>query len=359
MSLPAVRRITYWMPMGLLAAGVVVNVADVYDFTGSPFFTAAPLAAAPFSSALRTGVIGAVAVGVLCLLVAVNRGEGARELVLAFIVAITAVLALGINLLARRRVAALDSARTIAEAAQLAVLPTPPPRLGGLDIAARYRAAQSGARIGGDLYAVQETPYGTRMIIGDVRGKGMGAVETVVILIGAFREAAEQEETLEALTARLERALQRESERRRDLDAFEGFTTVVIAEIPAAHPETLRFVNRGHPSPLLVLDGRSRFCEPREFALPLGVPALGAWPDRVDEVPFPGGAQLLLYTDGLSESRNRGGEFYQPDVRLSGSVFEGPDDLLDTVLTDVDVHTRGEAGDDMALLAVQRTLNSS
>lgn len=136
MSLPAVRRITYWIPIALPAAGIAVNVGGLFHFTGSPFVTAAPLAAAPFSSARRTAVIGAVAVGMLCLLTVTGSAEWVRDLVLAGIVAITAVPALGINLLARRRVAALDSARTIAEAAQFAVLPVPPAQLGGFDIAA-------------------------------------------------------------------------------------------------------------------------------------------------------------------------------------------------------------------------------
>ena len=102
----------------------------------------------------------------------------------------------------------------------------------GCDVAARYEAAQADAFIGGDLYAVQDTPHGVRLVVGDVRGKGMGAVEAVAVVIGAFREAAEQEATLEAVAQRLERALAREGTRRDGLDAFEGFTTAVLAEIP-------------------------------------------------------------------------------------------------------------------------------
>ena len=114
-------------------------------------------------------------------------------------------LALLINRVVRRSGEQLASARGIAEAAQLAVLPKPAERIGGLHVSAWYEAAQADAFIGGDLYAVQETPYGVRLAVGDVRGKGLGAVEAVAVVLGAFREAAETEPTLEALAQRLER----------------------------------------------------------------------------------------------------------------------------------------------------------
>ncbi len=159
-------------------------------------------------------------------------------------VATVAVLAVLINLLVRRSSEQLASAREIAEAAQRAVLPEPAGRIGGFEIAARYEAAQEGAFIGGDLYAVQDTPHGVRLVVGDVRGKGMGAVAAVAVVIGAFREAAEQEATLEAVAQRLERALAREGTRRDGLDAFEGFTTAVLAELPHGDG-VVRIVDRG------------------------------------------------------------------------------------------------------------------
>jgi serine phosphatase RsbU (regulator of sigma subunit) len=269
-------------------------------------------------------------------------------------VATVAVLAVLINRLVRRSDARLASAREIAEAAQRAVLPEPGERVAGLEIAARYEAAQADAFIGGDLYAVQDSPRGVRLVVGDVRGKGMGAVAAVAVLIGAFREAAEQETTLEAVAQRLERALARDRTRREGADAYEGFTTVVLAEIPHGDG-VVRIVNRGHPSPLLLHeDGTLRVLDAREPALPLGMGELDAWPDRAEEVPFPGGATLLLHTDGLSEARDAEGVFYDPVARLSGRTFSGPRALLAALAEGVRLHTGGHATDDMALLAVRR-----
>lgn len=265
-----------------------------------------------------------------------------------------AALAVLINVLAGRAGARLASVRHIAEAAQRAVMPQPAERVAGLDIAARYEAAQDWAAIGGDLYAVQDSPHGVRLVLGDVRGKGISAVSVVAVVIGAFREAAEQEATLGAVAQRLERALAREGGRRHDQDSVEGFTTAVLAEIPHGNA-LVRLVNRGHPAPLLLYeDGSLRVLEPSEPALPLGMGELGRWPERAEEAALPYGATLLFHTDGLSEARDRHGEFYDPAARLAGRTFSGPDALLRFLAEEVARHTGGRATDDLALLAVRR-----
>lgn len=349
-----VRTLVRALPVLLIVAGVCYDLLTPPPFTAVPFFTVAPLVAAPlstFGNTLRTGVVSVAALSLLHI-----RGDfdvgAATEVATATAVA---VLALAINRLVRRSDQRLASAREIAEAAQRAVLPEPAERIGGLDIAARYEAAQADAFIGGDLYAVQDTPHGVRLVVGDVRGKGMGAVAAVAVLIGAFREAAEQEATLEAVAQRLERALVREAARRGGLEAVEGFTTAVLAEIPHAGA-VVRLVHRGHPGPLLLYgDGSLDTLRAEEPALPLGMGELGPWPDRAQEVPFPGGATLLFYTDGVTEARDRHGVFFDPARCLSGRTFRGPRALLATLVEEVVRHTGvGGATDDMALLVVRR-----
>jgi serine phosphatase RsbU (regulator of sigma subunit) len=77
-------------------------------------------------------------------------------------------------------------------------------------------------------------------------------------------------------------------------------------------------------------------------------------PDRAQEEALPGGAVLLLHTDGLSEARDERGVFFDPVRQLSGRVFTGPDELLDELVDDVHRYTGGRSTDDMALLAVRR-----
>ncbi|MFF3214507.1 PP2C family protein-serine/threonine phosphatase [Streptomyces sp. NPDC002886] len=351
----AIRRIVKTLPGTLIVLGFLFDVLTPPSFTGSPFFSAAPLIAAPLFSlraTVLTGILATLAVVVLHLYNGTTfKVEAMTELATVLTVSGLATL---INIVVRRGTEQLASARGIAEAAQRAVLPTPAERIAGLQVSASYEAAQADAFIGGDLYAVQDTPYGVRLAVGDVRGKGLGAVEAVAVVLGAFREAAESEPTLEGVARRLERALAREGNRRDSLDAVEGFTTCVLGEIPAG-AGLLRLVNRGHPEPLLLYaNGGLAELAPVEPALPLGMGELGGWPDRVQEWPFPEGATLLLYTDGLTEARDGSGAFYDPAVRLRGRVFPGPDELLSALATDVRRHTGGATTDDMALLAVAR-----
>ncbi|AWZ05913.1 PP2C family protein-serine/threonine phosphatase [Streptomyces sp. ICC4] len=352
---PVVRRVVKMLPVTLIAVGFAFDVLTPPSFTGSPFFSAAPLIAAPLFTlrwTVLTGVLATLAVVLLHLYNGTTvKVEALTELATVLTVSGLATL---INVVVRRGTEQLASARGIAEAAQCAVLPTPAERIGGLHVSASYEAAQADAFIGGDLYAVQDTPYGVRLAVGDVRGKGLGAVEAVAVVLGAFREAAESEATLEGVAQRLERALAREGNRRDSLDAVEGFTTCVLGEIPSG-AGVLRLVNRGHPEPLLLhADGALVVLAPTDPALPLGMGDLGGWPDRVQEWEFPAGATLLLYTDGLTEARDGAGVFYDPAARLRGRVFPGPDELLSALGSDVRRHTRGGATDDMALLALAR-----
>ncbi|MEU8622001.1 PP2C family protein-serine/threonine phosphatase [Streptomyces sp. NPDC048623] len=343
------------LPPLVILGGVAYDFLTPPVYTAAPLFSAAPLIAAPFFSTLTTLLTGIAAVlasfGLHDYGTTADTVQAVTESLTVLTVAGLAVL---ISRVVRRSGERLASARVIAETAQKAVLPAPEERIGGLQIAARYEAAQADAFIGGDLFAVQETPYGVRLVVGDVRGKGLDAVEAVAVVIGAFREAAELEATLEGVAARLERALAREGMRRTGFDAFEGFTTAVLAEIPGGD-QVVRVVNRGHPEPLLLYgDGGVRPLVPTEHALPLGMGELAVLPDRADVSPYPPGATLLFYTDGLSEARDTTGTFYDPRGRLDGRIFPGPEELLDALVADVRLHTGGDTTDDMALLAVSR-----
>nr|WP_238420511.1 PP2C family protein-serine/threonine phosphatase [Streptomyces taklimakanensis] len=271
------------------------------------------------------------------------------------------LLAVAVNRVVERSDTRAATARGIAEAVQLAVLPAPPDRIGDLRIAARYETAHLDTRIGGDLYCVQRTPYGIRALVGDVRGSGLGAVTVVTVVLGAFREAAGTEPELSDVADRVERSLERERERglwRDDEGNREGFVTAVLVEVSEGDgPREVRVVNRGHPPPLLLPPGGGsvRALEPDAYGLPLGLGRLGdGTGGSVAVAPFPPGALLLVHTDGLTEARDAAGAFYDPVPWLRGRRFPGPDALLDGLLAEVHAHTAGGQDDDMALLAVMR-----
>ncbi|WP_405898968.1 serine/threonine-protein phosphatase [Streptomyces sp. NBC_00727] len=348
------RRFVRVLPVAMIVIGVAFDLFTPPPFTAVPMFAAAPLIAAPFfglGTTVRIGIVAVLAVA------GIRLYSGDLVKVVSFVEMLTVVTvafqACVINRVVRRGNEQLASARIIAETAMRAVLPEPPERIGGLQVAARYEAAQADEFVGGDLFAAADTPYGVRLVLGDVRGKGLEAVGAVAVVIGAFREAAEQETTLEGVAQRLERALARESTRGGGFDAFEEFVTAVLAEIPPGG-QAVRIVNRGHPDPLLLHgDGAVEALTPSEPALPLGM-GLGVRPDRSDGWELPAGGTLLFYTDGLSEARDADGVFYDPAGRLRGRLFPGPEELLSALTDDVRLHTGGESTDDMALLAVAR-----
>ncbi|MFC9118437.1 PP2C family protein-serine/threonine phosphatase [Streptomyces sp. NPDC057067] len=348
------RRFVRALPALMICAGVAFDLLTPAVVTAVPLFAAAPLIAAPFFSLASTVRVGVTSILVV-LGIRISDGALGRVVPVTDLLTLVTVAALSlvINRVVRRRNEQLASARVIAETAMRAVLPTPEDRIGGLLVAARYEAAQADEFVGGDLYAVADTPFGVRLVLGDVRGKGLDAVAAVAVVIGAFREAAEQELSLEGVVQRLERALAREGSRRGGLDSMEGFVTAVLAEIPSGS-DTLRVVNRGHPEPLVLhQDGALDVLSPTVPALPLGM-GLGAWPDRSDEWTLPAGSMFLAFTDGLSEARDAKGAFYDPAARLRGRIFPGPDELLSALTDDVRLHTGGRSTDDLALLAVGR-----
>jgi serine phosphatase RsbU (regulator of sigma subunit) len=348
------RRFVRALPALLIVVGLVFDILTPPPFTAVPLFVAAPLAAAPFFS--RAGTVRIGAASLLSILVLRSESGTVLQVVpsLEVLTVLTAsVLAFLINGVVRRGNEQLASARVIAETAMRAVLPEPNDWIGGLHVAARYEAAQADEFVGGDLFAVVDTPHGVRLVVGDVRGKGLDAVEAVAVIIGAFREVAEHEASLEGVAQRLERALAREGERRGGIDPVEGFVTAVLAEIPHGAAE-VRIVNRGHPEPLLLHpDGGVEVLAPSVPALPLGM-GLGVWPDLADVWSLAAGATLLVYTDGLSEARDEHGVFYDPAARLHGRIFPGPEELLSALTDDVRLHTGGKSTDDLALVAVVR-----
>ncbi|MET7612372.1 PP2C family protein-serine/threonine phosphatase [Streptomyces seoulensis] len=362
-SVERLRRVSGKSPWLLaacvLVAGGLLTALAPRPYLGLPLLAASPLMAGATLS-FRT------ALGFACVAVAASvgldlyRGRPAAALwVDLAVIGLIGALALAVNALVESQRRDLAQARGIAEAVQRAVLPQPPARVGPLAVASGYTAAQAEARIGGDWFAVQDTPFGVRMIIGDVRGKGLQAVAAVSVAIGAFRQEAEYARDLPALAERLDDALAREAGRGLSQDiATEDFATALLAEV-SARGDVLRLLNRGHPAPYLVHEGRVTRLDASVPRLPLGMGLTGLAPGqdavRPDVLTLPAGALLLLVTDGVTEARDDEGLFYDPCAsRLVGRGFDSPGSLVRALTTDVHRWTGGGQQDDMAILAVAR-----
>jgi serine phosphatase RsbU (regulator of sigma subunit) len=342
----------------VLLVAVVVDVLTPSKFSVFPLLSAAPVLAAPVSSLPGTIVTGVVAQLIGTALTYAKKGDVAfTDYSVQFTsIAVLTVLAAILNRVMAKDRKQLKDAREVAEAVQRAVLPDPPDRVGPLNVASRYRAAEQEAAIGGDLYAIHCAPDSVRMMIADVRGKGLGAVRTVNKLLGAFYEAAAHIPGLTDVVDRLEELMQRVNAETEE--GPESFATAVLIDVPD-DGSAIHMTNLGHPSPLLVHQGRASPLEPSAPSLPLGLGNLGRTRVPVDRYTLPYDATLVLFTDGLVEARDRHGAFYDPVPFLSRPLPADPGAILDALLADLARHTDGHLDDDAALMAVTRLPDAS
>lgn len=353
---PRERRWFRWLPAALILGVFALDLLTPRGMRVFPLLAAAPVLVAPWLTLTGTIATGGAAL-LAAVLLPLVRGRlpfGVDDIVPFSTFVILTFLAAVVNRLLVRERRQLKNTREVAETVQRAVLPSPPGRIGPLAVAVRYEAAAREAAIGGDLYAIHPTPHGIRLMIADVRGKGLGAIRTVNALLGTFHEATRRAPDLPGVVRWLEERMQ-EANPAEGGAGLEMFVTAVIAEL-SADGSTLRMANRGHPPPLLVHRGRARPLEPGTPSLPLGLADLDApnvLPDvPVDQYTLPDGAVLVLFTDGVVEARDHRGVFYDPVPRLSRPLPPDPDHVLDALLTDLYRYTAEHLDDDVALLAI-------
>jgi sigma-B regulation protein RsbU (phosphoserine phosphatase) len=98
-----------------------------------------------------------------------------------------------------------------------------------------------------------ETPHGVRLLVGDVRGKGLDAVRLAGVVLGSFRDAAQDRPDLAQVAAALDRSVTRAIGR-------EDFVTAVVVQVAADGSAIV--LNCGHPALLLVRAGRATGLDP-------------------------------------------------------------------------------------------------
>ncbi|MEX5708158.1 PP2C family protein-serine/threonine phosphatase [Parafrankia sp. FMc6] len=345
-------RAAMLVPLVIIVAVCVVDAVGGPDFVIIALVVMAPLLAASTVGPRLTGVYalaalaGAGAVEIANQVVGPDAGGGqiARVIRLAGI-----ALGGGIAVVASRARQAREHRLTalvrVAEVAQRAILSPVPAVVDGLRFTALYRSAATEASVGGDLYEVVDTRWGVRLLVGDVRGKGLEAVRLASRVLGCFRALAGRLEDPADLVAALDS----------EVAAFgseksEDFVTAVVAQIDRAGRMSL--LNAGHPDPLRVRGGVVEPLGVADRQPPLG---LGAAP-AVAHYLFARSDRVLFYTDGLAEARNRGTREFFPLLPAVSDAFAAAE------LPEANAHlvsalvcwTGGSLGDDVALVAVER-----
>ncbi|MET8752201.1 PP2C family protein-serine/threonine phosphatase [Streptomyces sp. NPDC004667] len=347
------RGWVWWMPIVLVLLVLVADVAVQGREPVSFLLTGVPplVCATRGPRATAWSVVGCL--GLQMLMAAGRPGHFGEQHHLALYTATLCVGAVSVLLAHQRQRTEnhLTQADTVAEAMQRALLRPVPPALAHVRAAGYYAAGEGGTLVGGDLYDMCETPFGVRALIGDVRGKGLDAVQTVAAVLGSFRVSAHEWQDLPVLADRLELSIARNSPGAGAGDP-ELFVTALVMEFAE---DRVRVVDRGHPPPVVVGPHGARRLETAP-ALPLGLGDLSPGRVAMTEHTLLPGEVLVVYTDGFSEARNTDGTFY-PVLRRLGEHFSRmppcPRQVVSFLRADTEAWSAGCEADDQAVLAIE------
>lgn len=248
----------------------------------------------------------------------------------------------------------LDLDLSLASDIQQMLLPRAMPDVPGLDLDARYLAAQ---KVSGDLYDVFELGYGrVGLAVADVSGKGISASLLMASCRAALRQIAPAHFSPAKVLGELNRALSG--------DMRPGTYITMIYAVVDATRNSLILARAGHERPLLSRRHGAAGGFVSEFiaseGMPLGLvdPALFDSVIEDKAVEFLPGSTLLLYTDGLTEAPNAddkefGGARLADALRAAHAGAAAR--INDGILQDVQ-HFTGAGGlrDDYTLLTVKR-----
>jgi serine/threonine-protein kinase RsbW len=226
---------------------------------------------------------------------------------------------------------------------QANLLPPPPPEIPGLSTAVRYLAATQGVEVGGDFYDVVRLPNGqVSLAVGDVVGHDITAAATMGQLNSVYRALLVDGPSPSAMIDRLQASW--------SLLGLQRMATALFAALDPATGQ-LAIASAGHLPPLVIHQGHAEFLPVQPSRM------LGAPPAPAPAVEWAGvlpvGATMVLFTDGLVESRTADldeGLAHLLEAATRWAAF-GPDELCDRLLTDL---TGAHRADDIALLALAR-----
>jgi hypothetical protein len=348
----AIPRWVRLLPLVALAAATIFQVFERDPLRASVALAAVPLLSAFVLGPLWTAIISVVSMALVAAPLPITEGFGIADLMVIAIIFTTAV---SISWLRQRFEAGLVTLLSVSEAAQRAVLPVLPERVGDLACGGLYHSAQRGATIGGDFFDLRQSPFGTRMILGDVQGHGLDAVGTASMLLSVFHEAILDEAELGGIAWRLERRMLE--------DAAHGyvpelFASVLLAEF-VEETDEVRLLSCGHPSPLLLRSERVEEVDLKPapvLGLRLATPVQ---PQGTASVSFGEEDTLLAFSDGLVEARDEDGNYYPLAHHLDGLVAPAsPRRLIEFVWDDAErFATRMD--DDVSILAITRVARSA
>ncbi|MCX5398304.1 PP2C family protein-serine/threonine phosphatase [Streptomyces sp. NBC_00102] len=360
------RRLGWLLPLALL---VVVCFADWNtsgDFRVLSWLVVVPVVAAALCPVGTTALFAVAAVIAYRGIDQAWEHEYRAGLPDFILVSMGGLLAVAAAWLRRRGERRALAVRNVADTTRATVIRPLPPSWGGLLHAHIYLPADAEARLGGDFYDVQPSPWGTRALLGDVQGKGLGAVAVAANLLGTFREAGFHQPDLRVVAERMEIRMERNRLYEQAMGYKDGdrFATAVLLDFPAPGSTGgyVDVINFGHDPPFAVSARGVRRLDGDRGRLPLGLNELAPASDRSAgpyRVRVADDETLLLTTDGVTEARDRAGDFFPLAEALEAAVTEDPQlaespyRLVRAVRDRMLRHVYGQLQDDTTIFAVR------
>ncbi|HEX5132499.1 MAG TPA: GAF domain-containing SpoIIE family protein phosphatase [Candidatus Krumholzibacteria bacterium] len=231
----------------------------------------------------------------------------------------------------------------IARKIQMQMLPDAPPDLPGYDL---YGVTVPSRQVGGDYYDfVLVDNRWLVIVIADVSGKGIPASILTATLQATVRTNTDAQTNPPGMMSRLNRLLYRNT-------SAAEFATVFYAVLDT-HSGVVRYANAGHEFPFLVSGGEARQIE--ESGMVLG--CIEDFEYVQSDCTVPPGGVMIIYTDGVTDSESRSGDYYGTD-RLR-AVLEKHDavparEVCRRVIEDVRAFGDGENQDDLTVVVLKR-----
>lgn len=242
---------------------------------------------------------------------------------------------------------AYETERRITRSLQSAFF-TAPQTLPGMELGHLYHSASGGLSVGGDFYDVLELEGGTLgVLIGDVAGKGAEVAALTTLVKSSMRAQALRLPSPGSVLDSANDLMLRGAEP-------DEFATAFFGALDRATGH-MAYCSAGHPAPVLIRKGE----RPTLLGGSQGVLGGGSHSSfSNNQTVLDIGDLLVMYTDGLTEARNRHGELYGLD-RLLSAVDECADDPADVVPESLFLSAfsfaDGHLKDDIAIVAMRRT----
>jgi sigma-B regulation protein RsbU (phosphoserine phosphatase) len=238
----------------------------------------------------------------------------------------------------------LEKELSAAHTVQVGLLPEILPVAEGYEFAARSIPAKS---VAGDLYDMQQLENGNLAIsLGDVSGKGMPAAILMANVQATVRAYSRLDSSAEKCAKHSNDLLFRSTSPEKFVTLFYGVLDTV--------KNVLRYTNAGHEEPFFFHDGVQ--IKLKAGGVPLGI--VDHFPYEEEVIQFEKGDVLILYSDGISDAINSGGERFGIErfEYIAKDCFDSQaEEIADAIFTAVNEHVLDTPQfDDMTLLVIKR-----